>query len=74
MSFALPTAPASRVNDAVLERRGITVDAPMRIVHYFARDVQRWMNLQTACENTVAEKRLAKKSTCRCSAVGGVTK
>ena len=53
--------PASRINDIVLERRGVTVDTAMRIVRYFGGDVQSWMNLQTAYEIKVAEKRIAKK-------------
>jgi antitoxin HigA-1 len=53
--------PASRINDIVLERRGITVDTAMRLVRYFGGDVQSWMNLQTAYEIKVAEQVLAKK-------------
>ena len=53
--------PASRINDFVLERRGVTVDTAMRIVRYFGGDVQSWMNLQTAFEIKVAEKEIAKK-------------
>ena len=59
---ALATAlkvPASRVNDIVLERRGVTVDTAMRLVRYFGGDVQSWMNLQTAYEVKVAQKELA---------------
>ena len=53
--------PASRINDIVLERRGITVDTAMRLVRYFGGDVQSWMNLQTAYEVKVAQKMLARK-------------
>ena len=53
--------PASRINDIVLERRGVTVDTAMRLVRYFGGDVQSWMTLQTAFEIKVAEKQLAKK-------------
>ena len=53
--------PASRVNDIVLERRGITVDTAMRLVRYFGGDVQSWMNLQTAFEVKVAQKVLDSK-------------
>ncbi len=60
LSVALKV-PASRINDIVLERRGITVDTAMRIVRYFGGDVQSWMNLQTAYEIKMAEKLLAKK-------------
>lgn len=51
--------PASRVNDIVLERRGITVDTAMRLARYFGGDVQSWMNLQTAYEIKVAERELS---------------
>ena len=55
--------PASRVNDIVLERRGITVDTAMRLVRYFGGDVQSWMNLQTAFEIKIGQQVLAKKIT-----------
>lgn len=51
--------PASRINDIVLERRGVTVDTALRLVRYFGGDVQSWMNLQTSYEVKVAEKELA---------------
>ncbi len=51
--------PPSRVNDIVLERRGITVDTAMRLVRFFGGDVQTWMNLQTAYEIKTAEANLA---------------
>ena len=53
--------PASRINDIVLERRGVTVDTAMRLVRYFGGDVQSWMNLQTAYEVKVAQKELARR-------------
>ena len=53
--------PASRVNDIVLERRGVTVDTAMRLVRYFGGDVQTWMNLQNAFEVKVAQKNLTIK-------------
>ena len=53
--------PASRVNDIVLERRGVTVDTAMRLVRYFGGDVQTWMNLQTTYAVKVAQKQLARR-------------
>jgi addiction module HigA family antidote len=53
--------PASRINDIVLERRGVTVDSAMRLVRYFGGDVQTWMNLQTAYDIKLAQKTLAKR-------------
>jgi addiction module HigA family antidote len=51
--------PASRINDIVLERRGVTVDTAMRLVRYFGGDVQSWMNLQTTYEIKTAEAALS---------------
>mgnify|MGYP001094654169 CR=1 FL=1 len=53
--------PASRINDIILERRGITVDTALRLVRHFGGDVQSWMNLQTDYEIKVASQELAKK-------------
>lgn len=53
--------PASRINDIVLERRGVTVDTATRLVRYFGGDVRSWMNLQCAYEVKVAQKALARK-------------
>ncbi len=50
--------PPSRINDIVLERRGITVDTAMRLVRFFGGDVQTWMNLQTTYEIKTAEATL----------------
>ena len=53
--------PASRVNDIVLERRGVSVDTAMRLVRYFGGDVQTWLNLQTSYDFKVAQKTIAAK-------------
>ena len=55
------SVPASRINDIVLERRGVTVDTAMRLTRYFGGDVQTWMNLQVAYEIKNAEKTLSKR-------------
>ena len=47
--------PASRVNDIVLERRGVTVDTATRLVRFFGGDVQSWLNLQTAYNLKIAK-------------------
>ena len=53
--------PASRINDIILERRGVTVDTAFRLVRFFGGDVQTWMNLQSAYEVKVAQKTIARK-------------
>lgn len=50
--------PASRMNDIVLERRGITPDTAMRLARYFGGDAQSWLNLQIAYDLKVAQKEL----------------
>lgn len=47
--------PASRINDIVLERRGITADTALRLSRFFGGDAQSWLNLQTAHDLRVAE-------------------
>ena len=54
--------PASRINDIVLERRGVTVDTAFRLARFFGGDVQTWMNLQSAYEVKVAQKTIARKN------------
>ena len=53
--------PASRINDIVLQRRGVTMDTAMRLVRYFGGDVQSWLNLQLAYDLKVAQKTIASK-------------
>jgi antitoxin HigA-1 len=47
--------PPSRINDIVLERRGVTVDTAMRLVRYFGGDVKSWLNLQVVYDIKIAE-------------------
>lgn len=60
LSIALKV-PASRINDIVLERRGITLDTAVRIVRYFGGDVQSWLNLQTAYKIKAADELVTTK-------------
>ena len=47
--------PASRVNDIVLERRGVTADTALRLTHCFGGDAQSWLNLQSMYDLRTAE-------------------
>jgi len=47
--------PASRINDIVLERRGVTPDTALRLARFFGGDARSWLNLQTAYDLRVAE-------------------
>ena len=53
--------PAGRVNDIVLERRGVTPDTALRLARYFGGDAQSWLNLQQTYDLKVAEKQKAKQ-------------
>ena len=53
--------PAPRINDVVLERRGITADTAMRLARYFGGDAGSWMNLQASYDLRVAEIANAKR-------------
>lgn len=51
--------PASRVNDIVLGRRGVTADTALRLTRYFGgtvEDAQGWVNMQTAYDSKIAER------------------
>lgn len=47
--------PAPRVNDIVLERRGISADTAVRLSRFFGTTEQFWMNLQAAYEISLAK-------------------
>jgi addiction module HigA family antidote len=42
--------PPPRINDIVLERRGITADTAVRLSRFFRTTEQFWLNLQSAYE------------------------
>ena len=50
--------PAPRINDIVLERRGITADTAVRLARFFETSEEFWMNLQLQYEVRVARQRL----------------
>lgn len=65
--------PASRINDIVLERRGVTVDTAMRLVRYFGGDVQSWLDLQTTYDiNQGGAKRAVQAGGAGSGAAGGL--
>ncbi len=53
--------PTPRINDVVLERRGITADTAMRLARYFGGDARSWLNLQVVYDLRVAEIANARK-------------
>ena len=54
LSMAL-RVPATRINDIVHEKRGITADTALRLARYFGTTSRFWMNLQASWELEVAE-------------------
>ena len=52
--------PASRINDIVLESRGVSADNALRLAYFFGGDAQSWLNLQSMYDLRVAE--IAKSS------------
>lgn len=53
--------PTSRLNDIVLERRGVSPDTAMRLARCFGGDARSWLNLQTAYDLRVTEIANAKE-------------
>ena len=47
--------PTPRINDIVLERRGISADTALRLARYFDTTARFWLNLQTTYDLRVAE-------------------
>lgn len=51
--------PATRMNDIVRERRGISADTAMRLARYFGTSERFWLNLQVEYELRRAQIELA---------------
>lgn len=47
--------PASRLNDIVRGRRGVTADTALRLARYLRTSPQFWLNLQSAYDLKVAQ-------------------
>jgi len=50
--------PARRINEIVLEKRGVTADTALRLARYFKMSPQFWLGLQMDYELDVAEDML----------------
>ncbi len=50
--------PATRINDIVNQKRGITADTALRLARYFGTTSRFWMNMQASYELEVAQDRL----------------
>ena len=53
--------PAGRINDIVLERRGVTPDTALRLARFFGGDAQSWLHLQQIYDLKLTEREKAKQ-------------
>jgi addiction module HigA family antidote len=53
--------PAPRINDVVLEKRGITADTAVRLARYFGTSAEFWMNAQAFYDVRRAAGKLARE-------------
>lgn len=53
--------PAGRINDIVLERRGVTPDTALRLARFFGGDAQSWLNLQLSYDLKITEREKAQQ-------------
>ena len=53
--------PPRRINEIVLEKRGITADTALRLARYFNMSPQFWLGLQMDYELDIAEDTLAER-------------
>ena len=51
--------PATRVNDIVNGKRGVTADTALRLARYFGNSPEFWLNLQAAHDLRAAEREVA---------------
>lgn len=53
--------PAPRINDIVLERRGISADTALRLARYFNTTPQFWLGMQNDYDLRITEIKAAKR-------------
>ena len=51
--------PPRRINEIVLEKRGITADTALRLSKAFGTSAEFWMNLQASFDLEEAERKIA---------------
>ena len=52
--------PVPRINDIVLEKRGVTADTAMRLSRFFGTSAEFWMNAQAFYELRNAARKVAR--------------
>ena len=53
--------PPRRINEIVLEKRGITADTALRLARYFGTRAEMWTGLQADCDLRLARYKKAKQ-------------
>lgn len=53
--------PATRMNEIVRERRGITPDTALRLAAFFGGDANSWLNLQQAFDLKTVDDQVVKQ-------------
>lgn len=52
------SVPARRINEIVLEKRGITADTALRLARFFGTSAEFWLGLQAQYDLDIAAERL----------------
>ena len=52
--------PASRINDVVRQKRGVSIDTALRLARYFNTTAQFWMNLQISYDLKIARQNMTR--------------
>ena len=52
--------PASRINDVVRQKRGVSIDTALRLARYFNTTAQFWLNLQISYDLKMARQNMTR--------------
>ena len=52
--------PASRINDVVRQKRGVSIDTALRLAIYFNTTAQFWLNLQNSYDLKMARQNITR--------------
>ena len=52
--------PASRINDVVRQKRGVSIDTALRLARYFNSTAQFWLNLQNNYDLKMARQNITR--------------
>ena len=55
------SVPARRINEIVLEKRGVTADTALRLARFFGTSAEFWLGLQAQHDLDIASDRLGER-------------